>query len=324
MRGTPTGRMIAVMALVPVVVAVALWAFAWPAARTAPHGLPVGVAGPAAAATALEEQLHRRGDAFEVHRFADEAAAREAIGAREVYGALVASPSGPRLLTAPAAGPAVAQLLTAAAQSPDGPPVEVAEVAPLPAGDPRGSGFAASVLPLTLAGVAAGALVALTGLRGARAAGALAGAAALAGVTVAAMAHSWLGVLAGDWWQEAGALGLTTLAVGSAVAGLAALLGPRGIGLGGFLAVLLGNAFAGAAAAPELLPAPVGALGQWLPPGAGVSLVRSVSFFDGAGAGPAALALAAWVALGLAALALGARRRPGPAPAPKQPATAAA
>ncbi|NEB79022.1 ABC transporter permease, partial [Streptomyces sp. SID14478] len=39
--------MLAVTVLVPLLAALALWAFAWPAARTAPRDLPVGIAGPA-------------------------------------------------------------------------------------------------------------------------------------------------------------------------------------------------------------------------------------------------------------------------------------
>ncbi|MFD8841222.1 hypothetical protein ACFV05_02865, partial [Streptomyces pseudogriseolus] len=37
-------RVAAVLVLIPVMVALALWAFAWPAARTAPRDLPRGVA----------------------------------------------------------------------------------------------------------------------------------------------------------------------------------------------------------------------------------------------------------------------------------------
>lgn len=108
-------------------------------------------------------------------------------------------------------------------------------------------------------------MVTVLGLRGARAAGTLLGAAALAGIVGASLAHSWLGVFAGDWWAEAGVLGLTVLAIGAAIAGLAALIGKPGIGVGALTMILLGNPFSGVASAPELLPAPVGALGQWLP-----------------------------------------------------------
>ncbi|MFD3945452.1 ABC transporter permease [Streptomyces sp. NPDC058579] len=317
MSATATRKTLAVLVLIPVVVALALWAFAWPAARIAPRDLPIGVAGPATATAPLEQRLAERDGAFEVHRYDSEAAAREAIEDRVVYGAVVVTPQGPELLTASAASPVVAGLLREAvtAQVPPGTQLTVTDVVPAPAGDPRGSAFGAGLFPLILAGAASGIVVTVLGLRGARAAGTLLGAAALAGIVGAALAHSWLGVFAGDWWAEAGVLGLTVLAIGSAIAGLAALIGKPGIGIGALLMILLGNPFSGVASAPELLPAPVGALGQWLPPGAGGSALRSVAFFDGAGAGPALLVLGAWTAAGLTALFVGGARNRAAAPA---------
>ncbi|AVZ71739.1 hypothetical protein SLUN_05565 [Streptomyces lunaelactis] len=313
MSATPTRRMVGVMVLIPVLVALALWAFAWPAARTAPRDVPIGIAGPASATARLEQGFEQREGAFDVHRYDDEAAARTAIEGRVVYGAVVATAEGPRLLTASAASPVVAQLLTEAvtSQAPAGTQVHATDVVPTPAGDPRGSALAASILPLALAGMAAGAVVTLMKLRGARAATALIGAAALVGITAAALADSWLGVLGGPWWSEAGVLGLTVLAIGAAVSGLAALIGTPGLGLGGLLMVLIGNPFSGAASAPELLPDPAGLIGQWLPPGAGATLLRSVSYFDGSAAGSAVLTLSLWAALGLAAVLVGGRRRRG-------------
>lgn len=73
--------------------------------------------------------------------------------------------------------------------------------------------------------------------------------------------------------------------------------------------VLVGNPFSGVTSAPELLPRPVGLIGQWLPPGAGGSLLRSVAFFGGRAAGGAALTLSLWAALGLAAVIIGGRHR---------------
>ncbi|MBM7053280.1 ABC transporter permease [Streptomyces durocortorensis] len=321
MSTAPNRRAVAVILLVPLMVTLALWAFAWPAARIAPRDLPVGVAGAAPAAQQLEQRFEQRGGAFEVHRYDDEAAARTAIEDRVVYGAVVATPQGPHLLTASAASPVVSQLLREAvtASVPKGTPVEVTDVVAAPPGDPRGSALGASVLPLALAGMAAGAVVTLTGLRGARGALTLLAAAALVGLAATAVTHSWLGVIAGDWWTEAGALALTVLAIGSAVAGLGALFGSRGIGLGALLMVLLGNSFSGVTSAPQLLPEPVGAIGQWLPPGAGGSLLRSVAFFDGSAAGGAVWTLSLWSALGLAAVLL-ARRAPKPAePTPPPP-----
>ncbi|EFL30596.1 integral membrane protein [Streptomyces viridochromogenes DSM 40736] len=308
MPSTTHHRLIAVIVLVPALAALALWAFTWPAARTAPRDLPLGVAGPPAATAQLEKRLEGHGGAFEIHRYADEAAARGAVEDRTVYGAVVVTPRGPELLTASAAGPAVAQFLQQAVArqaSAEGAQVKTVDVVAAPAGDPRGAALGAAVLPLALAGIAAGAVVTLLGLRGVRAVIALLGAAALVGVVAAGIAHSRLGVLTGDWWAEAAALGLSALAVSGAVAGLAALLGTAGIGIAGAVVMFLGNPFSGAATAPEMLPEPAGAIGQWLPPGAGATLLRSVSYFDGAAATGPALTLAWWAALGLGAVLLG-------------------
>jgi hypothetical protein len=141
--------------LVPVLVGLALAAFAWPAARLGPRDLPIGVVAPAGAGGAIERRL--AGDALEVHRFADQASARAAIADRDVYGAIVAGPQGTTVLTASAASPLVAQLLQqaaagggpAAATSPGGAasvPVRVVDVVPADPDDPPGAALAASVL----------------------------------------------------------------------------------------------------------------------------------------------------------------------------------
>nr|WP_236719113.1 ABC transporter permease [Wenjunlia vitaminophila] len=328
-----TRRAVAVVVMVPVLVAFALWAFAWPAARTAPRDLPVGVAGPAEAAAPVQQQLEQHGDAFDVHRFADEAAARRAIVHRDVYGAVVTTPRGPRLLTASAASPAVAQLLrdAVASQTPPNAPPQVEDVVPAPASDPRGSALSASVLPLALAAVATGLLVAMGRLGARRSVAALFAASALIGAVSAAMTSSWLEILPGNWWAVAGSVSLTVLAGAALVAGCAALLGHPGLGLGAVLVVLLGNPFSGVPSAPELLPRPAGLIGQLLPPGAGGSLLRSVSFFDGNAALGPSLVLTAWSVLGLAAIVLGALRpharraaaTPAPTPTTRTPPTRA-
>ncbi|MDH6520676.1 VIT1/CCC1 family predicted Fe2+/Mn2+ transporter [Streptomyces sp. SAI-135] len=303
-----TRRLLAVVVLVPLLAALALWAFAWPAARTAPRDLPLGVAGPAAATAQVEKQLRQHEGAFEIHRYADERAARAAIEDRTVYGAVVVTAQGPELLTASAASPVVAQLLQQAVTrqaAAGGAEVRTVDVVPAPVSDPRGAALSSSVLPLALSGIIAGAVVTLLKLRGLRAVTALVLSAALVGVVAAALADSWLGVIAGNWWAEAGTLALATLAVSAAVAGLAALVGPAGIGVVAFLVMFLGNPFSGASSAPQLLPDPVGTVGQWLPPGASATLLRSVAFFDGAAATGPLLTLTWWAALGLGAVVLG-------------------
>jgi hypothetical protein len=64
----------------------------------------------------------------------------------------------------------------------------------------------------------------------------------------------------------------------------------------------------GISSAPELLPRPVGQLGQWLPPGAGANLLRSTAYFNGNGASGHVAVLAAWSLLGLGAVVVGHRQ----------------
>jgi hypothetical protein len=167
------------------------------------------------------------------------------------------------------------------------------------------------VLPLVLAGMASGLLVWLAGGSWPARWAALVTASALAGLVAAGIAQGWLGVIGGSWAVNAGVFGLTVLAVGAAVAGLAAVAGRAGAALGALLMVLVGNPLSGVSSAPELLPAPAGAIGQLLPPGAGGTLLRSTAFFDGAGAAAPLAVLASWVLLGPVLSWVAALRRPG-------------
>ncbi|ATO15094.1 hypothetical protein CO540_15685 [Micromonospora sp. WMMA2032] len=283
--------------------------FAAPAAHLAPRDLPVAVAGPPPATAELAARLAAaRPGGFAVTRLPDAAAADRALRDREVYAAFVAGPDGVALHTAPAASPTVAALLTeAAGQLSGGRPVPVTPVVPADPDDPRGAGFAAGFLPLALTGMLAGALLTLlVAGRAARFAGLIGYAVVAAGVGVAVL-HGWLGLVDGDPWREAGAIGLFSLAAAGTVAGLGALLGRAGIGLGALLVFLVGNPLSAVAAAPELLPQPWGTVGQFLPVGAGGTLLRSAAFFDGAGAGRSLAVLAGYALVGLALVLIGRR-----------------
>ena len=267
--------------VVPLLAALVLTLFAWPAAKIGPRDLPVGVVG--------TEQLPPQ---FETHRFTSEAEARAAIEDREVYGAL----AGEKVLVASAASPAVAQFLTHAAGER---PVE-----DVVAAKPESNALAASVLPLVLAGILTGALAAHLTRRRRRRAGLVFGGALLSGLSATLIVQTWLGVVGGDWFANAAALSLTVLAIGTLVAGLEALFGKAGIAAGALTMVFIGNPFSGVATGPEMLPTPAGTIGQLLPPGAGGNLLRSTGYFEGAAAGGHILVLTLWTLAGLACLAL--------------------
>ncbi len=279
--------------------------FAGPAAHLAPRDLPIAVAGPPQVAAQLSAA---HPGAFAVTAVADAAAADTAIRNREVYGAILVTPAGLEVHVASAAGPAVSALLTQAAAGLGGSgPAPVRDIVPLDPDDARGAGFGAGFLPMAITSLLAGALIFFAvQRRGARII-ALGTYAALAGLAGAAVLQGWLGILPGNYFAVAGALALFALAVAGTVSGLAAVLDKPGIGLGALVLFLIGNALSGIAAAPELLPQPWGEVGQWLPIGAGGTLLRSVAYFDGNGAGFAVTVLAAYALGGLLLVLVGNR-----------------
>jgi hypothetical protein len=299
-------------AIVAVQALLMLW-FAWPAQKAEPRDLPVVVAGPQPAADALAARLGQvREGAFEVTTVADAAEADAALTDRAAYGAFVLTPGGVEVHVASAAGPAVSTALSQLAASlgqPGGPPVRVVDVVPTAADDPRGAGFAGSFLPLILTSIGAGVVVALLARSRAVRVAAVVGYGASAGLLAAGLMH-WTGVLAGSYLGGATAIALLTGAIAATVAGLHALLGRAGIALGAVLVFLIGNPLSGLASAPELLPQPWGEVGQFLPVGAGATLIRSASYFDWAGGTRALVVLASYVLVGLVLVAVaGARTR---------------
>jgi hypothetical protein len=301
------GGLVAVVVVLLQVLLVPL--FAAPASRLAPRHLPVAVVGPVALPPAE----------FDVTRTPDAATADALIKDRTVYGAVVAGPAGPVLHVASAASPTVAALLEQAATTIGGRPVPVVDVVPTDRHDPRGAGFGAGFLPLAVTGLLAGVLTfLLIGRRVARVV-TLVTFAVLAGLAGTAVLQSGLGVLPGDYLADASALALFALAVSAGVAGLGALLDRAGLALGAATIFLVGNALSGISAAPELLPAPWGTVGQFLPIGAGGTLLRSVAYFDGHGAVRAVLVLTAYAAGGLLLAAAGGRGLTRPVSAGPQP-----
>nr|WSX77943.1 ABC transporter permease [Streptomyces sp. NBC_00899] len=302
----------------PLVVTLAVLAYAWPAARIAPRHVPVGVVGTAAAARGAAEGLQRGAPGgFDVHRYPDQAAARSAIEHRDVYGAFVVGPGGVTVLQASAAGPSVAQLLDAsgsrlAASAAAPAAVRTVDVVPVSAHDPRGLVFSSALLPLTICGVLVALVVTMSGavMPGRRRLVALVTASAAGGLAALLVAQGFLGALPHEHAATWAGLALTVLAVAAPTAGLVTLVGRAGLGMGAVLMVFVGNPFSGSTSAPELLPTAVGDIGRWLPPGAGANLLRGTAYFGGSGsAGPLAV-LAVWIVLGLAAVASG---RPSPA-----------
>lgn len=353
--------------VLPIVITLAVMAFAWPAGRISPRDVPVGIVGTGPAGQrAVEGLTQEMPGAFDFHLYPDQQAARSAIRNRDAYGAFAVSGHGITVLKATAASPSVAQLLTdvgqkladkatqqlaarqkaaeqkAAEQKADGAHspakahkqtaaqqgadrrkaapqgaagadssvkvlAKAIDVVPVATEDPRGVVFSSSVFPLTICGILIGAFVTMArGLaRPRHRVLTLLVACAVAALGVYLVAQGFLGALPHHHVATWAILSLDLLSISATAAGVIRLLGPAGLGLSAALMVFVGNAFSGATSAPEMLPKGVASVGQWLPPGAGASLLRDTTYFDGnADAGHLAV-LALWSLCGLTAVMCG-------------------
>ncbi|MFV2009533.1 MULTISPECIES: hypothetical protein [unclassified Micromonospora] len=98
-------------------------------------------------------------------------------------------------------------------------------------------------------------------------------------------------------------------AIAATVIGLRNLFGLHGVGVGTVLIMLVGSPISAATLPVEFLPRPWGAIGQFFPPGASVSLIRCISYFPEAPTLPQWFVLCGWTLVGCL-LALLTRNRP--------------
>ncbi|GIG22371.1 membrane protein [Cellulomonas chitinilytica] len=319
---TPWRRLLGVGVALTTLATVLVLAFLWPAHTSEPHDLPVAVAGPAAATAPVAAALEERAPgALDVVPADDRQAALDLVETREVYGAIVLG-AEPEVLVSTASSAVVAQQLSALApflqaqlSAATGAPVTVAvtDVVPLGAGDPRGAVIGAVTLPLVMGGMIGGIAVSLTVVGVWRRVTAVTAYSVLAGLAVAGVLQGWYGALAGSYVVVAGIIGLAVLAVAGVIVGVVSIVGRPGVAIGPVLFLLVANPIASAAQPWQMLPAPWGAIGQWMPPGAAAALLRDESYFPRAATGQLWTALVAWAVLGLVLATVGHFRDAGAA-----------
>jgi hypothetical protein len=312
---TPAGRRALIVTIAgAALVAFYVFSFVLAQATPEPHELPVAVAGPAGKAANAERRIERAaGESFDVRRLRGVGEARAAIRDREVYAALILGGAKPRLLTAPAGGPAAAMVvglrLPPAAGVTRQPALE--QIRPLVGEDPDGQALNLMILPLLIFGIVVPILLTTLapGLPVRSRLAALALFAALAGCGATAVVNVGLSALPGPFLALAGFATLMVFAVSSVTMAAIALLGPAGalVGIVGFL--IVGNVASGAAVPNELLPGFWRTVGPWLPPGAGASALRGTAYFDAAAVRQPTLVLGGFALVGAAVdLVLGDRR----------------
>lgn len=305
------------------VVALVVLAFLWPTKTASAHNLPVSIAGPDAAVSAVEDAVAEKAPgAFDFVTASDREDAVTQIEERATYGAIILGAPGqaPEVLTAPAASAAATQVLTgvaaqlqaqlaqqvaAAGGDPSTVQVTVTAVVPLADSDPTGSGLAAASFPLMLGGMIGGVLVSLLVVGAWRRLTAVTIFAASAGIILTLVLQTWFEYLQGDFWLNALGMGVSILATSAFIVGCASLLGTRGIALAAVITVLFANPLSAAAVPWQFLAEPWGAIGQWFVPGASNALIRTLSYFPDADASLQWWILSGWIVLGVLLTALG-------------------
>jgi hypothetical protein len=282
-----------------------------------PHNLPIGIVGPAPVADAARAQLARVDPGgFKVHDYNSLTAAKTAVLHRSVYGAYQPGPS-PVLLTANAASPPVAALLQrvfGSVSQVTGRPLVVDDVAPLPPSDSSGATAFSALLGLIIAALAGSSIV-YTFTRHRHEfvrIVATAGIAIVAGLITALVTTVIVGSYPHDRFLVVwGVALLFVLAMGLPIAAFQVLFGLPGTAIGYLLFLVIGNPASGGSSAPQLLPTFWRGLSQALPPGAAVTSLRDVVYFNGHGSTDALIVLALYAVLGGAAAMVAAFVRAG-------------
>lgn len=276
-----------------------------------PHGMPVGVVGPASRVTRLQTAAaaHDPG-ALSIHRYPTATAAVAAIEHRRIDGAVVLGQSRAQRLVASAAGSQTVQTMQRAFTSASlRAPVSTHDLAPLPVADRDGLGPFLFVLTLVIPSLLLG--VALTvGDKNISVAACLAGAAAFAivlGLLDALVSDVVYRALGGGYLQLAGLGMLISFVASSVTIGLGRLLGPAGLVLTAIGLVIVGVPASGAAVGPAFVPSFFSALHPILPTGQALDAVRNAVYFSGHATWDKLGLLGGWALLGVITAAIGAR-----------------
>jgi nucleotide-binding universal stress UspA family protein len=318
------GFLVASAAFAAIFVALTVGAFHQPA----PHDLPVGVVGSAAATGRVERAVASAApDAFSFRGYGSAADATTAIAQRQIDGALVATGPTLRLLVTQAGGTGPEQAVIGAFTSVaahSGRSLAVSDVVPAGADDSQALSSFFVALGVLIPSLAAGSASALA-FRRARRGWAVSAPAAMAvasGLVAAGIADGIAGL--GNYPAVAAILALLALAVAGPTAVLARIKPPL-VALAILVFLMLGlPASGGPANLASFTPGFFRFFSHALPLGAAASTIRNVVYFDGQDTAAYLWTLAAWAAAGIAGLVLvTALRRPAVAPALTEPAVPA-
>jgi hypothetical protein len=273
-----------------------------------PHDISVAVVAPSQVSAQVVAQLNALdGKPVEATAVVDEATARQQILHRETDAAFVLNATGTTdtLLVASAGGPSLSATAAQIAQTLEASQhrsVTVTDIRSPNSADGRGMTSFYLVIGWAIGGYLVASILGTAG--GARPAnthrtvirlGALLIYSVVSGIAGALIIGSLFHALPGHFLALSAIGTLIVFASAATAVALQVLFGIIGVGLSILLFVVLGNPSSGGVYPASLLPAFWRAIGQYLPPGAGTTLVRNTVYFTGHGT-----ASAKWTLLGYA------------------------
>ena len=300
---TPAARALAIAIGMALMIATVLLAFSWPTLSAKPRHLPIDVVGTQEQINQVTEQMGSAQaasgstDALDLRTVDSREQAVENIETRDAVGAIVLpaeSGQAPEVLVASGGNAQIASLMrTMASQMED----RANEQVIAGVEDKVGTMLEAQQLQQAAAQGDADAAAKLAALQSQQADQGQAGAQMSATgedftiPTVSVTVTDIVPLASGD-----------STGAGLALAALPLIMG--GIGGAGMTVIalsmlLLGNPLSGATVSAYFLPSPWGMVGQLLPPGAALNLLRNVSYFPQASSAMSWLVLLAWLTLGL-------------------------
>lgn len=318
MSQNPNTRKISTNLIIGILVTQAflLISFAWPATRSAPHGVTLAVSAPENVAARLGAKFGSDPNhAFKVLVVNGRNSAMKLVTNRKAYGAIVIDQSGATMIIASGASPAIASALQTilapviSSTLPAGMTLQIQDVAPNPNHDPHGVGIGASLIPVIIVTIILGSLLG-TRLKGKskKFVGAFAFT-LLSSAVVTFTMQTLLRAYTGSFFKNYLIVSLGMLTFVLLTLGAVSNLGLKGIPVAAIFLIVLSFPLSGAQGARELLPAPWGTLGAWLPTGAFNTALRSSSFFNLRGSVASVWVLIVWAAIGSALTVVGAAKQ---------------
>ena len=288
---TPYRRVALIAVILTLAISVFVLAFSWTSVTSSAKDIPLSIVGSTTQVETVTAALTENGgDTFDISVVDSRAVAVASIEDRTAYGAIILG-TEPEVLSTSAGSTIVSQILETvasqlsqqvSAQAGATVTIPVTDVVPLADSDPRGAGLSVASFPLVLMGLLGGVLFSLIVVGTRQRILAVALYSVVGGLAVAGVLQGLLGILQGNYFINAAAIALATLATAAAIVGLHSILGQKGIPIGAITVMLIANPISAATQPLQFLAGPWGEVGQWFVPGASATLLRDLSYFPDA------------------------------------------